>query len=236
MSETVCLDCGHLHTPDGCTGDPTPSDLWAGVSVSGCDCDFDFVRGAQMTTDNTHEAETLAEEHVIDREGMVWRIVRDGGMATRAHQTGIVSIGIATLERESGPLVTLAAHTAAVEERARTQAWDEGYEAAISDIEARSAPPGPNGPVDPTRNPYPAAGSAQVEAAIFDTSNDHDAVQTRRERVVPQDPVYFVPFATATGTLDQCCIDGTLTGDREQHAECFHHGRPVEDLPRDQDV
>lgn len=37
----------------------------------------------------------------------------------------------------------------------RRDAWDEGYEAAISDTEARSAPPGPNGPVDPTTNPYP---------------------------------------------------------------------------------
>jgi hypothetical protein len=36
-----CPDCGHAHTPDGCTGDPTPSDLWAGVSVSGCDCEYD---------------------------------------------------------------------------------------------------------------------------------------------------------------------------------------------------
>lgn len=34
-----CGDCGHVHTPTGCTGPPTPSDLWAGVSVEGCDCD-----------------------------------------------------------------------------------------------------------------------------------------------------------------------------------------------------
>lgn len=32
--------------------------------------------------------------------------------------------------------------------------WDEGYEAAVRDVETRSAPPGPNGPVDPTTNPY----------------------------------------------------------------------------------
>lgn len=45
MAETEtadpCEDCGHIHTPSGCTGPPTPSDLWAGVSVAGCDCDFD---------------------------------------------------------------------------------------------------------------------------------------------------------------------------------------------------
>lgn len=37
--EPTCPDCGHCHTPDGCTGPPTPSDRWAGVSPSACDCD-----------------------------------------------------------------------------------------------------------------------------------------------------------------------------------------------------
>lgn len=31
--------CGHIHTEDGCTGEPTPSDLWAGVTPSACDCE-----------------------------------------------------------------------------------------------------------------------------------------------------------------------------------------------------
>ena len=35
----ACPDCGHQHTPNGCTGDPTSSDLWAGVSPAACDCD-----------------------------------------------------------------------------------------------------------------------------------------------------------------------------------------------------
>lgn len=34
-----CPECQHMHTPDGCTGPPSPSDIWAGVSVSTCDCD-----------------------------------------------------------------------------------------------------------------------------------------------------------------------------------------------------
>lgn len=34
-----CLGCGHIHTPDGCSGPPTPSDRWAGVSPAICDCD-----------------------------------------------------------------------------------------------------------------------------------------------------------------------------------------------------
>lgn len=37
--DATCPDCGHIHTPDGCTGAPTPSDLWAGVTPSACDCD-----------------------------------------------------------------------------------------------------------------------------------------------------------------------------------------------------
>ena len=37
-----CLDCGHCHTPTGCIGDPTPSDLWAGVAPAACDCDESF--------------------------------------------------------------------------------------------------------------------------------------------------------------------------------------------------
>lgn len=44
-------------------------------------------------------------EQVSDRHGYIWRVVRDGGMATRAHYAGLVSIGIAALERESGPLI-----------------------------------------------------------------------------------------------------------------------------------
>lgn len=42
--------------------------------------------------------------HVVDRHGYAWRLVRDDGMATRAHYSGIVSIGIAELDRQSGPL------------------------------------------------------------------------------------------------------------------------------------
>lgn len=36
---STCADCGHIHTSHGCTGEPTPSDLWAGVSPAVCDCD-----------------------------------------------------------------------------------------------------------------------------------------------------------------------------------------------------
>lgn len=38
----------------------------------------------------------------------------------------------------------------------RADAWDEGYEACLTDTILRSSPPGPNGPVDPTPNPFRA--------------------------------------------------------------------------------
>ena len=38
----LCPECGHRHLPDpdGCVGEPTASDLWAGVSVESCDCNY----------------------------------------------------------------------------------------------------------------------------------------------------------------------------------------------------
>lgn len=39
----VCSACGHIHTADGCVGEQTPSDRWAGVSPSVCDCDAEPV-------------------------------------------------------------------------------------------------------------------------------------------------------------------------------------------------
>ena len=49
----------------------------------------------------------LQGEYVVDRDGLVWRVVRDGGMATRADFTGIESIGIETLRSTKGPLTSL---------------------------------------------------------------------------------------------------------------------------------
>jgi hypothetical protein len=53
------------------------------------------------------KSEPLQPEHVIDRNGFVWRVVRDGGMATRADYTGQTSIGIEELRATHGPLVDL---------------------------------------------------------------------------------------------------------------------------------
>lgn len=43
--------------------------------------------------------------HVVDRLGDVWRVVRDGGMVTRADYGGIKSAGIEWLRAELGPLI-----------------------------------------------------------------------------------------------------------------------------------
>jgi hypothetical protein len=37
-NDAPCPDCEHVHTPEGCTGPPSPSDVWAGVSPVVCDC------------------------------------------------------------------------------------------------------------------------------------------------------------------------------------------------------
>lgn len=45
-----------------------------------------------------------APEHVTDRHGYVWLVTRDGGMVTRADDTGQITMGVAAAEREVGPL------------------------------------------------------------------------------------------------------------------------------------
>lgn len=54
-----CSECGHRHTPEGCTGDPTPSDRWAGVPVSACDC----ASPAPTPAAPTDEGARLGEGH-----------------------------------------------------------------------------------------------------------------------------------------------------------------------------
>lgn len=56
-------------------------------------------------SDSTYPDAGMPIEHVLDQNGYIWRVVRDGGMATRAWDVGIISIGIRTLEREAGPLL-----------------------------------------------------------------------------------------------------------------------------------
>lgn len=43
-------------------------------------------------------------DHVCDRHGNVWRVVRDGGMVTRADYGGIETCGINYAESAFGPL------------------------------------------------------------------------------------------------------------------------------------
>jgi hypothetical protein len=42
----TCAGCGHIHSPEGCTGPPTPSDVWAGVMPAACDCHVATIRAA----------------------------------------------------------------------------------------------------------------------------------------------------------------------------------------------
>jgi hypothetical protein len=60
-----------------------------------------------VLSDSTYPDSGIPIEHVLDRNGYIWRVVRDGGMATRAWDVGIISIGISALEREAGPLIYL---------------------------------------------------------------------------------------------------------------------------------
>ena len=43
--------------------------------------------------------------YVIDREGVVWMLVRDGAIATRADYSGAFSAGIQWLQQNLGPLL-----------------------------------------------------------------------------------------------------------------------------------
>ena len=67
----ACTYCGHQHTSDGCVGDPTPSDLWAGVTPSVCDCDRTF-----SPEPTTHVRQTY-EPCVTDANGNCTRWSHD---------------------------------------------------------------------------------------------------------------------------------------------------------------
>ena len=90
-------DCSYWFASDGKTGQPI------------CDCGLAEDRVATPPPVPTAPAALwrLQGEYVVDRDGLVWRVVRDGGMATRADFTGIESIGIETLRSTKGPLTSL---------------------------------------------------------------------------------------------------------------------------------
>lgn len=47
----------------------------------------------------------MSADYVIDRDCVVWLVVRDGGMVTRATHEGPISAGIQWLEDAAGPLL-----------------------------------------------------------------------------------------------------------------------------------
>jgi hypothetical protein len=44
------------------------------------------------------------DKYVKDSRGIIWAVVRDGGMVTTTDEIGILSAGIQWLERAYGPL------------------------------------------------------------------------------------------------------------------------------------
>ena len=56
---------------------------------------------------------TVVPNHVVDRLGRVWAVVRDGGMLTRADYGGIESVGIKFAEQSWGPLLLVFARRSA---------------------------------------------------------------------------------------------------------------------------
>lgn len=76
-----CAECGHAHTPMGCTGDPTPSDLWAGVTPAACDCEPDVSERdelARVLADqglycgDHDDLPAMGECAVCDRDRLQW--------------------------------------------------------------------------------------------------------------------------------------------------------------------
>lgn len=59
----------------------------------------------EQGTPRIRTVEVEDPKYVIDRNHEVWKIVRDGGMATKADYVGVTSIGIEMLRRTRGPLL-----------------------------------------------------------------------------------------------------------------------------------
>ena len=128
LAECAARNPANAEYQDGCCRFPKSCSPYPYDETPVTDADLE-PRRAMTDHDTNNDTETLAEQHVIDRDGLVWRLVHDGGMATRAHYGGIVSIGLNTLERESGPLVTLAARDADVAAQAKAEALREAADA-----------------------------------------------------------------------------------------------------------
>lgn len=69
--------------------------------------------------------------YVVDRDDVVWLLVYDGGMATRATEDGVVTAGIAWLEETAGPLMPLDA-AAARRAALRVALWMGGDSIVLS--------------------------------------------------------------------------------------------------------
>lgn len=84
----------------------------------------------RFTEEETDAADEADDAHTA-REGHTWEI----------NASGYAHVTTPWWEKFRG-------------QSAEHRAWDEGYEVGVDDTHRRLAPPGPNGPVDPTPNPY----------------------------------------------------------------------------------
>lgn len=68
-----CPDCGHVHTPTGCGGEPTSSDRWAGVNPAVCDCPGTATRdGAVVKAEALEEAADAAPPREFGEPARIW--------------------------------------------------------------------------------------------------------------------------------------------------------------------
>lgn len=130
----TCRDCGHRHTPDGCAGEPTPSDRWAGVAPAACDCPgvADDALTAAVMWGTREKGNVTRRADRLDAEA--WeRLGRDRG------REAVVVLTAAQYD-------ALREHTAARE----AEVWDEGAELAHGHVFTLAQVL--------TRNPYRAKG------------------------------------------------------------------------------
>lgn len=79
-------------------------DLLREVGYMSMRIDSDPIKLAQEVLERYKAAECQYSGYVIDRNEIIWALAHDGGMVTRADDTGQVSAGIEWLRQHAGPL------------------------------------------------------------------------------------------------------------------------------------
>jgi hypothetical protein len=63
--------------------------------------------GITATSDEPNFVTHPDGTYLADRNGLIWMVVRDGAMVTRADYSGAHSAGIVWLEQTAGPLIVV---------------------------------------------------------------------------------------------------------------------------------